>query len=53
MPLLSVLAVVLDIGRGAGDIRDLLLRPWRDGLIELELRNGSLIRTGDALVGGV
>jgi len=47
-----LLAVVLDVGCGARDISDLLLRARSDSLVELELRNRGLIGARDTLVGG-
>lgn len=46
-------AVGLEVGLGAQHLGDLLLRPRRDGLVSLELRNTRLIRSRDVVVRSV
>ncbi len=51
--LLGVLAVVLDVRLSPQYVGELLLRAGSYGLVELELRNGRLARTGNVLVSGL
>ena len=52
-PLLGVPAVVLDVWFRPQEVGDLLLRARRNGLVDLELRDGRLIRAGNVLLRGV
>jgi hypothetical protein len=45
-----MLAVIFDVWFRPQDIGDLFLRTRRDGLIDLELWDGRLIRTGNVVL---
>ena len=48
MPLLGMVTVVLEVWFRSQHIGDLFLRTRRDGLVDLDLRDGGSIRAGDA-----
>jgi hypothetical protein len=50
---LGMLAVILDVRLRPQGVGDLFLRTRRDGLVELELWEGRLIRAGDVVLRGV
>jgi hypothetical protein len=50
---LGMLAVILDVRLRPQDVGDLFLRTRRDGLVELKLWEGRLIRAGDVVLRGV
>jgi hypothetical protein len=46
-------AVITHVWLGPHSVGDLLLRTRRDGLVDLKLWNGRLIRAGNVVLGGV
>ena len=46
-------AVIFDVWLRTQDVRDLFLRTRRDGLVDLELGDRRLIRSGDVVLRGM